>query len=153
MESAKKRKYNEDYIKYGFTSILKEGRELPQCVICHKVLSEGSMKPSFLKRHLSGCHPNLADKDIDFFKHQEVGVKRISIDHRGQESQQTQAGLRASYMVALRFAQEKKPHTIAENLILPCCKDIVHCISGDSAEKKLASLERHNQAPNYRYVR
>ncbi|KAI6647423.1 zinc finger BED domain-containing protein 5-like [Oopsacas minuta] len=128
MESAKKRKYNEDYIKYGFTSILKEGRELPQCVICYKVLSEGSVKPSFLKRHLSGCHPNLADKDIDFFKHQEVGVKRIRIDHRGQLSQQTQAGLRASYMVALRIAQEKKPHTIAENLILPCCKDIVHCI-------------------------
>ncbi|KAI6651159.1 zinc finger BED domain-containing protein 5-like [Oopsacas minuta] len=144
MESAKKRKYNEDYIKYGFTSILKEGRELPQCVICYKVLSEGSMKPSFLKRHLSGCHPNLADKDIDFFKHQEVGVKRIRIDHRGQLSQLTQAGLRASYMVALRIAQEKKPHTIAENLILPSCKDIVHCILGDSAEKKLASLPLSN---------
>ena len=128
MESAKKRKYNEDYIKYGFTFILKEGQELPQCVVCCKVLSEGSMKPSFLKRHLSGCHPDLATKDIDFFKHKEVGVKRICLDHGGQFSQQTQAGVRASYMVALRIAQEKKPHTIAENLILPCCKDIVHCV-------------------------
>ncbi|KAI6656026.1 hypothetical protein LOD99_1760 [Oopsacas minuta] len=47
-------------------------------------------------------------------------------------------------MVALRIAQEKKPHTIAENLILPCCKDIVHCILGDSAEKKLVSLPLSN---------
>ena len=144
MESAKKRKYNEDYIKYGFTFILKEGQELPQCVVCCKVLSEGSMKPSFLKRHLSGCHPDLATKDIDFFKHKEVGVKRIRLDHGGQFSQQTQAGVRASYMVALRIAQEKKPHTIAENLILPCCKDIVHCVLGDCAEKKLASLPLSN---------
>ena len=47
-------------------------------------------------------------------------------------------------MVALRIAQEKKLHTIAENLILPCCKDIVHCVLGDSAEKKLASLPLSN---------
>ncbi|KAI6648645.1 zinc finger BED domain-containing protein 5-like [Oopsacas minuta] len=80
------------------------------------------MKPSFLRRHLSGCHPNLADKDIDFFKHHEVGVKRIRIDHRRQLSQQTQAGLRASYMMALRIAQEKKPHTIAEILYSPIVK-------------------------------
>ena len=144
MESAKKRKYNEDYIKYGFTFILKEGQELPQCVVCCKVLSEGSMKPSFLKRHLSGCHPDLATKDIDFFKHKEVGVKRIRLDHGGQFSQQTQAGVRALCMVALRIAQEKKPHTIAENLILPCCKDIVHCVLGDCAEKKIASLPLSN---------
>ena len=102
------------------------------------------MKPSFLKRHLSGCHPDLATKDIDFFKHKEVGVKRIRLDHGGQFSQQTQAGVRASYMVAFRIAQAKKPHTIAENLILPCCKDIVHCVLGDSAEKKLASLPFSN---------
>ncbi|KAI6651837.1 hypothetical protein LOD99_4716 [Oopsacas minuta] len=38
-------------------------------------------------------------------------------------------------MVALRIAQEKKPHTIAENHILPSCNDIVHCILGDCAEK------------------
>ena len=75
MESAKKRKYNEDYIKYGFTFILKEGQELPQCVVCCKVLSEGSMKPSFLKRHLSGYHPDLATKDIDFFRAQRVRSK------------------------------------------------------------------------------
>ena len=124
--------------------IFKEGRQLPQCVVCYKVLSEGSMKPSFLKRHLTGCHPDLADKDVDFFKHKEAGVKRIRLDHGGQLSQQTQAGLRASYMAALRIAKEKKAHTIAENLVLHCCKDIVHCIFGGSAEKKLDSVPLSN---------
>ena len=63
------------------------------------------MKPGFLKRHLSGCHPDHAHKDVDFSKHEDVGVKRIRLDHRGQFSQQTQAGLRASYMVAYRIAK------------------------------------------------
>ena len=44
------------------------------------------MEPSFLKRHLSGCYPDLKDKDIDFFKHKEVGVKRIRLDQRAIQS-------------------------------------------------------------------
>ena len=47
------------YIQHGFTLMLKNGRELPHCVVCFKVLSDQSMKPSLLKRHLSGCHPEL----------------------------------------------------------------------------------------------
>ncbi|KAI6651218.1 zinc finger BED domain-containing protein 5-like [Oopsacas minuta] len=113
------------------------------------------MKRSFLKRHLSGCQPNLADKGIDFFKHQEVGVKQIRIDHRRQLSQQTQAGLRGSYMADLRIAQEKKPRTIAEILYSPVVR--TSCTAfWEIAPKRnslSASLERHNQAPNYRYGR
>ena len=122
MESAKKRKYNEDYIKYGFTSILKEGQEIPQCVVCYKVLSEGSMTPSFLKRHLSGCCPDLADKDIDYFKHKEVGVTRIRLDQRGQFRQQTQAGLRASYMVVLRIVHKIKHIRLQKILYSPVAR-------------------------------
>ncbi|KAI6646910.1 zinc finger BED domain-containing protein 5-like [Oopsacas minuta] len=104
MESAKNGNIMKIISNMDLYPYLKRGRELPQCVICYKVLSEGSMEPSFLKHHLSGYHQNLADKDIDSFKDQEVGVKRIRIDHREQLSQQTQAGLRASHMVALRIA-------------------------------------------------
>ena len=39
---------------------------------------------------------------------------------------------------ALRIAQQKKPHNIGEKLILPCCKNIVRCMIGDGAKRKLA---------------
>ena len=140
MKSTKKRQYQEDYIQYGFTSIVKNGLELPQCVICYKVLSAEAMKPSFLKRHFNGCHSDLVDKDVAYFKRKEKGIKMIRLDQSGQLSQQNEAGLRASFLVALRIAQDKKAHTIAERLILPSCKDIVRSILGEEAAKRLNSL-------------
>ena len=40
-------------------------------------------------------------------------------------------------MVSLRIAQTSKPHTIGESLILPAAKDIVTCLFGPNAAKKL----------------
>ena len=42
------------------------------------------------------------------------------------------------------MAKNKKPHTIGETLILPCCKDIVRCILGESASVKLNTLSLSN---------
>ena len=55
--AAKKRKYSDDYLQLGFTSITMEGIQQPQSVICHKVLSADSMKPNKLKGHLESVHP------------------------------------------------------------------------------------------------
>ena len=143
-ESGEKRKYNVNYIRHGFTLKLKNGRGLPQCVVSFKVISDQSMKPSLLKRHLSGCHTELVDKDAAFFKQMEIGVKRVRLDKSGQVNQINQASLLASYMVALRIAQEKAPHTIAEKLILPCCKDIVRCLIGDDEEKNISYVSLPN---------
>ena len=66
------------------------------------------------------------------------------LDQSGHVSKQNQAGLQASYMVALRIAQQKKPYNIGEKLILPCFKDIVRCMIGDGAEKKLAPVPLSN---------
>ena len=116
---------------------MKHGQGSPQCFVCYKVLGEGSMKPSLLKRNFSSCHPELANKGAAYFKRLEVGLKIAHLDQPGHVSQQNQAGLQASYMVALRIAQQKKPHNIGEKLILPCCKDIVRCMNGDGAESNL----------------
>ena len=53
---APKRAYSDDYLKFGFTSIVTEGIEKPQCVICLKVLSAESMKPFQLRRHFEKEH-------------------------------------------------------------------------------------------------
>ena len=57
-----KRKYNPEYIEYGFIAIEHRGECLPQCVVCMKTLSNAAMKPSLLKRHLKSNHAEKKDK-------------------------------------------------------------------------------------------
>ena len=80
--SAKKRKYSDEFLKYGFTctSIVVEGIEIPQCVICNDVLLAESMKPNKLKRHFYTKHQNFSDKDVQYFKNKADGVKKGRLD-------------------------------------------------------------------------
>ncbi|CAH1999726.1 unnamed protein product [Acanthoscelides obtectus] len=57
-----KRKFSEGYVKIGFTFIEKDELQLPQCGICMKVLSNDSMRPNRLERHLKQQHPPLVLK-------------------------------------------------------------------------------------------
>ena len=56
---AKLRKYSESYLKMGFTSVIDNGNEKPQCVLCYAVLRNETIKPSKLKRHLLKKHPDM----------------------------------------------------------------------------------------------
>ena len=116
------RKGNE-FLKYGFTSIVIAGIEKPQCVIYNDVLSAESMKPNKLK------HQHFSDKAVglQYFKNKADGVKEGRLDAGERYQQQNVAAVEASYLVALRIAKAKKPHTIADDLLLPSNKDIVSC--------------------------
>ena len=55
------RKYNPSYLKFGFIAAMccllcMLFVQKPQCVVCGVVLSNDSMKPSNLKRHLHSKH-------------------------------------------------------------------------------------------------
>lgn len=50
----------------------------------------------------------------------------------------------ASYKVAFRIAKCKKPHTIAEELILPAALDMVNIMIGESAGKLLSKVPFSN---------
>lgn len=63
-----KRKYDPEYLKYGFVSGGDETNPEPLCVICGATLSNDAMKPSKLIRHLRSLHPTYKDKPIDFFE-------------------------------------------------------------------------------------
>lgn len=63
--SSKKRKYDDNYISLGFTCINIGGFSWPQCA---KVLSQNSMKPSLLRRHLETNHPHLKNKPREYFE-------------------------------------------------------------------------------------
>ena len=50
----------------------------------------------------------------------------------------------ASYEIALLVAKNKKPHTIAEELIMPAAKVLVKHVIGDEAVSKLNSVSVSN---------
>ena len=75
-----KRKYDESYIKFGFTSLNDHGTEKGQCVVCYCVLSNESLRPS---NHLEKKHPELKNKSEEYFKRLESSCKRQQLDVTG----------------------------------------------------------------------
>ena len=77
-------------------------------------------------------HPDFQKKDADFFKHRADSLVRSRFDITGDQWNENTARLKASYEVARKIAVAKKPHTIGEQLILPCCQVIVSNVFGES---------------------
>ena len=69
------------------------------------------MKPNKFKRHFDTKHQNFSDKDVQYFKNKADGIKKGRLDAGGRYQQQNVAAVDASYLVALRIAKAKKPHT------------------------------------------
>ena len=80
---AKQRKYDNDYLRLAFTSIVQNGLTKPQRVLCGVVSSVEAMKPSKLMCHLESKHPQHAGKDLGFFQRNEAGLKRQKLDSEG----------------------------------------------------------------------
>lgn len=134
-----KRQYHEDYLKLGFTWTGDKDEPNPSCLVCGQKLSNEAMVPSKLKRHLSTKHSHLLDKDLQYFQRllksqaqQSTSLtKTMTISDKCQE---------ASYHVAELIAKKMKPHTIAENLVLPACRQIVKTLFGVEAEKEVLKI-------------
>ena len=148
--SIRKRKYSEEFFKYGFTFIVEAGIEKPQYVICNKIMSAESMKPNKMKRHFDAKHPNFAGKEVQYFKNKADGVKKNRLDFGGKYQQQNMAAIETSYLVALRIAKAKKPHTIAKELLLPATKDIVRALLGAEYVKRLNTISLSNNTVSRR---
>ena len=54
--------------KYGFTSVGDRGEVKGQSVICYRVLSNESPRPSKLQNHLEKNHSGLKREDVEYFK-------------------------------------------------------------------------------------
>ncbi|GBN63780.1 Zinc finger BED domain-containing protein 5 [Araneus ventricosus] len=52
--------------------------------------------------------------------------------------------LMASYLVNYRIGQAGEAHTVAENLIKPCVKDIMECMFDEKAAKLLDTIPLSN---------
>lgn len=143
------RKYQENYLSFGFASTLNEDPPRPQCVICGEKLSNEAMVPSKLKRHLTTKHKFAADKPLEYFKRilsgetmqAKVFTKQKSIADKAQE---------ASYAVAELVAKKMKSHTTAETLVKPACLDIVKIMFGEEFEKQVSKIPLSNNTISHR---
>ena len=139
----KKRKWNDDYVKYGFTCVTeKDGTQRPQCVLCNSMFSNESLRPSKLDAYFQSKHYGVGSV-------QELNAKRARFDKSGAlpalgfVSADKQI-LLASYKVAHRIAKAQKPYTIGEVLIKPCTLAMVRTILGKEAEKKMMQVSPSN---------
>jgi hypothetical protein len=138
----KSRKYDESYLSFGFTSVVINGERL-QCVLCLSVPAADSMKPNKLKRHLETKHSKMKNKPQEYFhrKLDDVRIQQMSFVNTTTISSKA---LLASYQVAYRIAQNKKPHTIGESLILPAAIDMVQTVLGEKCAQQLRNIPPSN---------
>jgi len=133
------RRYNDNYLGLGFTWVGDIERPNPECIVCGDKLSNEAMVPSKLKRHFRTKHGQLSDKHIDYFKRllscrskQALRfTKKVTISDKAQQ---------ASFLVAEIVAQQSKPHTVAEKLIMPACIAIVKTMLGSDAADEIKKV-------------
>jgi len=148
---SKKRKYDDSYTSFGFTSIIeRDGTQKPQCFICGKILANGSMKPTKLKEHLASVHPQHASDSLEVFQ-----IKKARFEKSGTLPKlgfvpPQKPCLEASYKVAYRISRSKKTHTIGESLIKPCALEMVELVYGLEQRKKIEAIPLSNNTINSR---
>ncbi|XP_066963956.1 protein FAM200C-like [Macrobrachium rosenbergii] len=119
---------------------LNNGMQMPQCVICKKTLANESMKPFKLKEHLTKVYPELANKDLTYFKIKERQLKWSRLDHGTGVLFQPSNVVKAPYRVSLPIAKQKKPHTIGEKLVKTCMVEAAHLALNQNCVNKLNQI-------------
>ncbi|UYV81375.1 hypothetical protein LAZ67_20000980 [Cordylochernes scorpioides] len=116
-----KRKYVEDYLKYGFIPSVNDP-SLPFCLICQKTLSNETMVPSKLLRHIETNHQEQMNNPISYFENIRSSFQKQSKKFKKFMTTSDEAQT-ASYMIAQLIARKKKAHAEAEEIILPALKN------------------------------
>ncbi|XP_072377098.1 zinc finger BED domain-containing protein 5-like [Diabrotica undecimpunctata] len=139
------RKYDPSYLTlYGFIQVGNEQAPEGQYVNCHKIVAKGCLVPSKLKRHLESNHPGLADKAKETFKCPASSLQAGSCMMERVCKNENENATEASFIVGLQIAKAGKPHTIAEELIKPCVKDVVQCMLGPDMIEKIDNVQMSN---------
>ncbi|KAL4720550.1 hypothetical protein ACJJTC_001805 [Scirpophaga incertulas] len=112
------RKYDESYVSYGFTYCGDESCPTPKCLVCGDILGNNSMVPSKLIRHLTTKHPSVAQKDKEYFQRLKDQSKKQA-NLMSSSFKTSNKAQKASYVIANMLVKAKKPHSLAETLILP----------------------------------
>ena len=139
-----KRQYSDQYINFGFIELKNRGESVPQCMMCMRTLSNALMKLSLLQSHLQTNHPDKKDRAPNYFERLGEKAKKQRLDKRGKQYQQSVGIVTASDEVLLLVAKNKKPHTIAEERIMPAAKVLEENVIGNEVVSKLNSVSVSN---------
>jgi predicted RNase H-like nuclease len=101
------------------------------------------MLPSKLKRHLETAHRRVVSKSRDYFSWKLKELNQQKGSFYKQASILSNA-LLISYKASHRIAKCRKPHTIAEELILQAAVDMVNIMIGESAGNLLSKVPLSN---------
>ncbi|UYV67081.1 hypothetical protein LAZ67_4003837 [Cordylochernes scorpioides] len=133
-----KRKYVEDYLKYGFIPSVNDP-SLPFCLICQKTLSNETMVPSKLLRHIETNHREQMNNPISYFENIRSSFQKQSKKFKKFMTTSDEAQT-ASYMIAQLIARKKKAHAKAEEIILPALKIVAGCMLTNDAMAKVTKI-------------
>ena len=142
--SQKKRKYQNNYLDFGFTYLIEDDLQIPQCAVCMKTFSNSTMKPASLKQHLANAHSSMMSKNRSFFESKLSSLKRQKLNQTGMFWRTNKAAVHASYAIALHVAKTKKPHNIGETLLKPCILESVKLVLGEKASQTMKQISLSN---------
>ena len=97
-----------------------------------------------MSNHLKKNHPELKNKNIEYFKRLESSCKRQRLDKTGNFQQTDQKLTEASFVVSKMIAKQKKAHNIAETVIKPSALAMTRIVLGDKHEKSLKAIPLSN---------
>ena len=121
---------------FGFTYLIQDGLQIPQCALCMKTFSNSTMKPAPLKQHLANAHPSMISKHQSFFE--------LKMSRTGMFWQTNNATIHASFAIALHVAKAKKAHTIGETLLKPWVLESVKLMLGEKASRTMKQISLSN---------
>jgi hypothetical protein len=85
------------YIKFRFIAIETNHETRPQCVICGTVLSNNSLKPTKLERHLKTVYPKLSNQPPVFFINKSENLKKMKLGISSSRFELSEKVLSASF--------------------------------------------------------
>lgn len=112
-------------------------------LLCMKVLAPECMVPSKLKHRLESNYKHTIGRPRDFCAIKSKELKQEKSMFFRNSSIPNNA-LISSYKVIYRIAKSKKPHTIAEELILQTAVVMVNVMLGECAGKLLSKVPMSN---------
>ena len=104
------------------------------------VLSNEWLRPSKLSHHLNTSHPQLKDRNMEYFEKLESNCKYQRLDSTGSFQQTDQKLTEVCFVVSQIIARQKKPHDIGETVIKLIALAIARIVLGEKYEKRLQSI-------------